>query len=170
MTNVLPWRTSHAPRHRAADAIRDLRHQLAGAAHYVDRLTADRDQLADALADRDQLIEALNADLTDKTRAIEAAGRRIAELTEAAQRAADLNANAIHVPAIGHRPIDAGDQPTQPMDCRELRATVGTPDAPRAIYRVRPLHTAPFAGLGASTNPAAIAGDTTQSIPITNAA
>lgn len=170
MTTILPWRDRATRRHRADRLIANLRaenvslhQQLADRTAQVD----DRDRKLDAA---DRLIESLTAELGVQTKAVEVAGRRIAELTEAANQAAELNARAVHVPAIGHRPVEAGEEPTQPMDCTALRAAVGTGDNPRAVYRVLPLHQAPIAGLGAVRDPARVDSDTTQSIPIPTAA
>lgn len=106
-------RDKRAPRHKAADEVARLRHQLQGAGFLIAGL---RQQVTDARAAEDRA----NAKATRLDEAEAYAKAVEQELNEL--RAFKANATAISAPA-GQRDIDPDDQPTHPqgIDVSELR-------------------------------------------------
>lgn len=104
-------RDTRAPRHKAADEVRRLRHQLDGAGLLI---TGLRQQVTEARDAEDRAnAKAVRVDEAEAraTAAEQQAAVMDAELQEL--RAFKANATATSIPA-GHRDVDPDDQPTHP--------------------------------------------------------
>ncbi|MEU0098187.1 hypothetical protein [Streptomyces sp. NPDC006267] len=128
--SLIPGISRSKPKHRAADAVADLRDenrrlltQLVGAHDYI---AIQDQQLADVRAKRaeaEQVVVCIAADLEELTEQRDLLLAKVAALRAqlAPYLATDANANAITVPAAERDTTAFEDQATAPIDVRELR-------------------------------------------------